>query len=221
MRDAGAGPSAHGPRWSRWVGLLLARGVWDTRVLGGANVPATGPVILAANHIGALDGPVVHGVVPRGTHILVKEEMFRGPVGLLLRAAGQIPVDRTNGRPALAAALGVLRRGGAVGIFPEGARGRGDGGDSRAGVAWLAVHGAAPVVPVAVLGTRRTGESVRHVPRPRRRLVVAFGEPLHLEPVAGQSRREAIAAAHGTLREALGRHVEATVRRTGVPLPTD
>lgn len=214
-------PSERGPRWSRQVGRFLAHVVWATEVLGADHVPLTGPVIISANHTGLVDGPVIHGVVPRGTHILVKDEVFRGPVGTVLRAAGQIPVDRFGGRPALAAGLGVLRRGGAVGIFPEGVRGRGDAAQAHAGVAWLAVTSGAPVVPTAVLGTRRTGEGVGRVPGPRRRLVVAFGPPVHLERVPGVSGRQAVADAHEVLRAVLADHVRATVARTGVALPDD
>lgn len=214
-------PSAAGPRWSRWVGRFLARVVWNTRVAGAEHVPRTGPVLLAANHLGVVDGPLVHGVAPRGTHILVKEEMFRGPLGVVLRAAGQIPVDRTGGRPALAAALAVLRRGDAVGIFPEGNRGRGDASSARAGVAWLAVSSGAPVVPVAVLGTRRTGESVGHVPGLRRRLHVEFGPPVVLERPPGTSGRAAVAHATDLLRAALAAHVQEVSERTGLALPAD
>lgn len=221
MADAVRVPGPAGPRWSRWVGRFLARVVWDTRVVGREHVPRTGPVLLAANHLGVVDGPLVHGVAPRGTHVLVKEEMFRGPVGVVLRAAGQIPVDRTGGRPALVAALAVLRRGDAVGIFPEGNRGRGDASTARAGVAWLAVSSGAPVVPVAVLGTRRTGESVGHVPGLRRRLHVEFGPPVVIERPEGASGRQAVAHATDVLRAALHAHVLAVSARTGFALPED
>ncbi|KGM14506.1 lysophospholipid acyltransferase family protein [Cellulomonas bogoriensis] len=221
MRAGPQAPGAGGPRRSRWLGWFLARVVWRTTVIGADRVPRTGQVLLAANHLGLVDGPVVHGCAPRPTHLLVKHEMFRGPVGWLLRSAGQIPVDRENGRPALSAALGVLRRGGAVGIFPEGERGRGDAATARAGVAWLAVTSGAPVVPVAVLGTRRTGEPVGRVPGVRRRLVVAFGEPVTLTgggPVRG---RAAVQRANEQLRTVLAAHVAATSAATGVALPTD
>ncbi|WP_265521120.1 lysophospholipid acyltransferase family protein [Oerskovia flava] len=222
---AGAVPSPVGPAWSRWVGRFLARAVWATGVEGRAYVPADGPVLLAANHTGLVDGPVVLGVAPRPVHILVKEEMFSGPVGLVLRAAGQIPVDRpatgTGGRAALATALAVLRRGGAVGVFPEGNRGRGDAVSARAGVAWLALNGHAPVVPVAVLGTRRTGEGVAHVPGFRRRLHVEFGPPLHLERQPGVSGRQALVDANEQIRLALVELVTAASARTGIALPTD
>ena len=59
------GPSAWGPRWSHWVGHFLAYGVWDTQVTGLAHVPAGGPVLFAANHTSAIDGPILVGVTPR------------------------------------------------------------------------------------------------------------------------------------------------------------
>ncbi|MDC7122109.1 1-acyl-sn-glycerol-3-phosphate acyltransferase [Cellulomonas fimi] len=214
-------PSPAGPAWSRWVGRFLARGVWATDVVGADRVPRTGPVLLAANHTGVVDGPILIGVAPRPTHILVKEEMFHGPVGLVLRAAGQIPVDRQGGRTALTTALGVLRRGGAVGIFPEGNRGRGDATSARAGIAWLALNGQAPVVPVAILGTRRTGEGVGHVPGFRRRLVVEFGEPVVVARAPGVSGRAALVDANEAVRVALSDLVTRASVRSGLVLPTD
>jgi 1-acyl-sn-glycerol-3-phosphate acyltransferase len=203
------------------IGQFLAHGVWDADVTGADLVPADGPVILAANHTSVVDGPLVIGVAPRPVHMMVKEAVFVGPVGSVLRTAGHIPVDGTGGRPALVAAIAVLRRGDAVGIFPEGNRGRGDAAAAFGGVAWLAVNGAAPVVPVAVLGTRRTGEGVGHIPGLRRRVVVEFGEPMHLERRAGVSGREAIAHANEAIRTSLSVLVAGASRRTGIELPTD
>lgn len=218
-----AGPSGvlPAPRWAQRVGQLLAHGVWSARVVGAEKVPTDGPVLLAANHVGVIDGPVLVGCVPRPTHVMVKQEMFSGPVGLILRRSGQIPVDRANGRTALAEALRLLKRGEAVGIFPEGNRGRGDAANAQAGVAWLAVSAGAPVVPVAMLGTRRTGESVRHVPGLRRHLHVEFGDPVRVERGAGVSGRAAIAEGNEVLRVLLAEHVRAVAERTGIALPTD
>jgi 1-acyl-sn-glycerol-3-phosphate acyltransferase len=214
-------PSTRGPAWSRWIGRFLARVVWDADVVGAHHVPTEGPVLLAANHTGVVDGPILLGVAPRRAHILVKEEMFVGPVGWVLRAAGQIPVDREGGRPALVSALGVLRRGDVVGVFPEGNRGRGDATSARAGIAWLALNGHAPVVPVAVLGTRRTGESVNHVPGLRRRLAVEFGEPIVVERAPGTSGRAALVEANEAIRVGLADLVDRAAARTALALPTD
>lgn len=214
-------PGPAGPRWARWVGGVAARTLWRTEVRGAERVPRSGPVLLAANHTGLLDGPLVLGVAPRGVHFLVKESMFRWPIGPVLRAAGQIPVDRSSGRTALSTALAVLRRGGVVGIFPEGNRGRGDAASARAGVAWLALAADAPVVPVAVLGTRRTGESVNRLPGPGRRLVVEFGEPLTVRRPDGASGRVALTHVTDRIRDALSDLVQVVSGRTGVPLPAD
>lgn len=214
-------PSPAGPAWSRWLGRAFSHVLWATEVVGAQNVPRTGPVLLAANHTGLIDGPVLAGASPRPAHIMVKEEMFTGPVGLVLRAAGQIPVDRDGGRTALTLAQAVLRRGGVVGIFPEGNRGRGDAASARAGIAWLALNAPAPVVPVAVLGTRRTGESVGQVPRLRRRLVVEFGPPVVVERAPGTSGRAALVEANEAVRVALSDVVARAVARSGLELPTD
>lgn len=221
MTDAGR-PRVPGERgWARWIGRVLAHGVWATDVAGTEHVPLDGPVLFAANHTGVVDGPLMFGAAPRAMHILVKEEMFAGPIGWLLHGSGQIPVDREGGRAALVASLGVLQRGGAVGIFPEGNRGRGDAAAARGGVAWLALRSGAPVVPVAVLGTRRTGEGVNHIPGLRRRLVVEFGPPVDVVRADGASGRTALDQANATLRDALSAVVAAATRRTGIELPTD
>ncbi|GIG39403.1 lysophospholipid acyltransferase family protein [Cellulomonas phragmiteti] len=213
-------PSGRGPVWARPVGWFLAHVLWDAHVTGAERVPRTGPVVLAANHVAALDGPLLVGTAPRGLHVLVKAEMFRGPLGGLLRAAGQIPVDRTMARPALQSALGVLRRGGAVGIFPEGTRGGGTVEQVRAGAAWLAVNGDAQVVPVAILGARRPGDPPRGLPALRRTLHVEFGDPVDVRSAAGP-RRAAIDHAAGVIRDALADLVVAAQERTGVRLPAD
>lgn len=215
------GPSERGPRWARWIGRFLARVVWNTEVTAAHLVPADGPVLFAANHTGIVDGPILLGVSPRPSHMLVKSEMFWGPVGSVLRAAGQIPVEHDGGRSALSNALVVLKRGGVVGVFPEGNRGKGDAASARAGIAWLALNGHAPVVPVAVLGTRRTGESVGHVPGLRRRLAIEFGEPLVLERGAGMSGRAALEGANESIRAALAELVDRASARSGLALPTD
>lgn len=212
-------PSASGPSWSRWVGRALARGLWSTCIEGQQHVPSSGPVIIAANHTGIIDGPLLLGAAPRPLHILVKQEMFHGPIGGVLRTAGQIPVDRSSGRAALHTAREVLARGDAVGIFPEGNRGSGGVESGRAGVAWLALESGAPVVPAAILGTRRTHEKPGHIPGPRRRLFVIFGEPITVTRTPGMTGRAALHDANERLRIALAEHVAGRVSSTGISLP--
>ncbi|UFU08156.1 lysophospholipid acyltransferase family protein [Ruania halotolerans] len=208
-----------GPTWSRRVGWCLAHGVWNTRVVGAERMPRTGRLLVAANHTGIIDGPLLHGVIPRESHIIIKEEMFSGIIGFLMRNAGQIPVDRRNGRAALQTALTLLNEDRLVGVFPEGTRGSGDVTQTKAGIAWLAVRSGAPVLPVAILGTRPAGKKPGHIPGFRGRLTVEFGTPFQaVDPGVGVGRA-AVTEAMGTIQEQLSTHVYGASERHGIPLP--
>ena len=214
-------PALWRPKFSRPAGWMFCRVVWPSKIIGRKLVPSSGPVLIVANHTGLIDGPVLHGAIPRPNHILIKQEMFKRFLGWYLPFVGQIPVDRTTPRAALGAGLGVLKAGGTVAIFPEGARGRGDGTDAKAGAAWLAVNGAAQIVPVAILGTRRSGESIGIIPRPGRRLTIEFGQPFTVVPQEGESRSKAVARAATEIQEGLVSHVDQAVAKHRIELPTD
>ena len=156
-------------------------------VTGRENVPATGPVILASNHLSFIDSMVIPLSAPRRVHYLAKAEYFTGTgVGgwltrTLFTGLGAMPVQRQTSRAAqeaLDTALAVLRRGEGFGIYPEGTRSR-DGRLARGktGVAWLALTADCPVVPVAVSGTDRVQPVDSRWPRPHR-VSVTFGTPL-------------------------------------------
>lgn len=221
MSPRAAGPGVWGPRWSRWVGAILAFVVYRTKVHGLRRVPRRGPVILVANHSAFIDGPLVHGVVRRrGTHFLITERMFSGFLGVVLRAAGQIPVDQT-GRGALTRALAVLRRDGVVGVFPEGTRGNGDITETQGGAAWLAVQTEAAVVPVAIFGTRREGEKPSSWPPLWRRLHVAFGAPFTITKPESVKGAPLVRAAQAEIAAKLRDHVHATSDAVGMAVLTD
>lgn len=166
----------------------LARLVYRPVIEGRGNVPRHGAVILAANHLSALDSVIIPLVAPRPVAFLAKAEYFERPglTGWLLRtlltAIDAIPVRRGGHRAAQASletAAEVLASGGAFGIHPEGSRSR-DGRlyRGRTGVAWLALTSGAAVVPVAVLGTDRIQPVGSWLPRIGR-VTVRFGTPLH------------------------------------------
>lgn len=221
MTDGKRGvPSGLTMTWSRPVGWILDHLVYRTTVTGKDNVPTGGPVIFAANHISFLDGPVMFGASPRPMHILVKQEMFQGFLGRVLHASGQLPVDRRGDRAALQRCKEVLDAGRCVGILPEGTRGSGAAADINGGVAWLALNSGAPVVPVAILGTRKGDEHLDSVPRPGRRFHVSFGNALTLGRRAGESGRASMDRAALEIRAALAGHVQDSIQLSGQPLPT-
>lgn len=210
--------SRRGPAWSRYLGWAMDHLYWHTTVVGKHHIPASGPVLVAANHVGIMDGPVVHGALPRGSHFMVKQEFFDSPLGFLMRLSGQIPVDRQAGSASLRQALTLLKEGRVVGIFPEGTRGRGAIEHVHPGVAWLALRSEAPLIPTAVLGTRRSGDKRSHVPGFRAHLHVEFGEPIMIE-TAGLKGRAATEAAIKQISAALHSHITAVSTRTGIGLP--
>ena len=167
----------------------LAKAVWRPTVSGLENVPATGGVILASNHLSFVDSVVIPVVVPRKVVFLAKSDYFEGPglKGAATKAwfegLGMLPVDRDDTRAAVASldvALEVLGRGEAFGIYPEGTRSR-DGRiyRGRTGVAHLALTAGVPVVPVGLVGT----EDIQPVGSNRPRVVpvsISFGAPIEV-----------------------------------------
>ncbi|MFF1547830.1 lysophospholipid acyltransferase family protein [Streptomyces sp. NPDC058291] len=210
-------PSERGAEVGRRIGVGLMYGLFKPRVLGAWKVPATGPLIFAINHSHNIDGPMVMGVAPRPTHFLIKKEAFIGPLDPFLTGIGQLKVDRdTTDRTAITRALGVLDNGGVLGIFPEGTRGEGDFAALRAGLAYFAVRGGAPIVPVAVLGsTERRGRLIKALPPLRSRVDVVFGEAFEAGDGSGRRTRKALDEATERIQKQLAAHLENARRLTG------
>ena len=158
------------------------------QVYGRENVPLSGPLIVACNHVSYVD-PVALGVaMPRPIAYMAKVELFQIPVlGPLIGGLGAYPVDRgKHDVYAIRSSLRALQDGKAIGIFPEGTRNR--TGDARVhrGVALLASLSQAPVLPAFVRG----GDRAKRLGK----LEVAFGEPLRLgESSNGKASREDLA----------------------------
>jgi 1-acyl-sn-glycerol-3-phosphate acyltransferase len=205
-RPVDTSPSDLPPGTSRWlhdfgrwiVGWIF---VLPLRlcVHGRDRLPATGPIVLVANHSSMLDGPVISTAVRRRRPVfLIKQEMFHGLVGALLTKVGQLAINRdVPDRAPLLAAVRVLRGGGMIGIFPEGTRGSGEVAEARNGAAWLARSANAVVVPVVVRGALRP-EGRRRRFRPR--VDVLVGEPFS---VSGQRGKAGMAVATEQIRVAL------------------
>lgn len=205
---------------TRW----LIRRRFGVRLQGAEHVPATGQVILASNHIGLVDGPLLAIFSPRPVHALTKIEMFQGRAGAFLRAAGQIPLDRFHPDPsAVKTCVRVLRAGGAVGIFPEGTRGAGDLGRFHRGAAYLALITGAPVVPVTVLGSREAGAGTNALPPKGGTVDIVYGAPYRLQAAPWPRTREQVGQSSLLLRRhmlaALDEALAATGRELPGPLP--
>jgi 1-acyl-sn-glycerol-3-phosphate acyltransferase len=214
----------HPPTWllhggrpaSRW----LIRRRYDVREHGTGNVPPQGPVIVAANHTGVIDGPLLAIFGPRPVHALTKEEMFAGPLGPVLRVTGQVRLDRyATDLRAIRTCLHVLEHGGAVGIFPEGNRGAGDLTRFKNGAAYLALVSGAPIVPLTMFGTRPPGGGKDAMPRSGAVVDLVYGAPYRVERTPWPRTRALVQATSDRLHARMQEELAAGLALTGQTLP--
>lgn len=218
--DEAVHPSHRLLRLLRPAGRVWFRSRYDVRTHGEHHVQPRGPHIVASNHIGLLDGPLLAAFAPRPVHALTKKEMFEGRTGVALRAVGQIPLSRYEVDPsAMKDCLRVLRDGGVVAIYPEGTRGAGDFGRFQNGVAYLALVTGAPVVPLVVFGTREPGGGIDSVPERGARFDLVFGSPVYLEARPWPRRQHEVRRAADELRKTLLDHLARAQDLTGRQLP--
>jgi 1-acyl-sn-glycerol-3-phosphate acyltransferase len=207
----------------------VARLIYRPVIEGRENIPRTGALLLASNHLSFIDSFVIPLVAPRRVVFLAKSEYFTGHGigGLCTRwlftAVGAIPVQRGSlgaAQEALESALEVLKDGLAFAVYPEGTRSR-DGRlyRGRTGVAWLALTAGCPVVPVALSGTQDIQPVGSRIPRIRR-VTVRFGKPLDFSRLRdakpAPARREATDAIMAAIHELSGQEV---VARYNQPKP--
>jgi 1-acyl-sn-glycerol-3-phosphate acyltransferase len=190
------------------------------RVLDGQKLPKKGGVILAGNHVGVADGPLLAIFATRPVHALTKQEMFKGFMNQFLLSAGQIPLDRFNPDPlAVKRCLKVLRSGHVVGIFPEGSRGAGEFDRFHTGAAYLAMVTGAPIVPVVQFGTREPGAGNHSLPAKGVVVDMVFGDPITIPSTPWPRRKRDVAQASLALRQQLIAHLEHAKTLTGRTLP--
>ncbi len=180
------------PRYSRGayrvIKLVLGGAMnrmYNVRVEGLDNVPATGTGIVAANHISFLDSLFIPLVLPRRVTYLAKAEYWESwKTRWFFDLVGQIPVkrqDSAKAQEALEAGLRVLGRGGLLGIYPEGTRSP-DGClyRGKTGVARMAVQASSPIIPVGLIGTREIMAKEAKLPSLRGEVTVRFGKPMEI-----------------------------------------
>jgi len=178
----------------------LARVIYRPHIDGKANVPRTGPVIFASNHLSFIDSIAIPVAAPRPVHFLAKASYFDSwGSRQFFTSIGAIAVERGAGQAALDALdqqRRLLDEGSSVALYPEGTRSL-DGRlyKGRTGVAFLALETGAPVVPVGLIGTDKVMPVGAKMPSLTERITVRFGEPLdlghHGPASSGRARRAA------------------------------
>jgi 1-acyl-sn-glycerol-3-phosphate acyltransferase len=164
-------------------------------IRGIENVPKQGSLLVTANHLSAMDPPLLGVEIGRPMIFMAKEELFHpGFLGYFMYRLGAFPVHRGRmDREALRRSAEVLARKKVLAMFPEGHRRGVEGYQPQGfmGAALIAERSGVPILPVGICGTERIKGWKWIMHRPR--IIICIGVPFHLIPAAGKSRRDELA----------------------------
>ncbi len=166
--------------------------LFSLRMTGREHLPRKGPAILAMNHQSFLDPPLAGSLVPGDIFFLARRNLMKPPLlHWLLPRLNVIPVDLDGqDRTALKQVLRLLKQGERILLFPEGTRSK-DGSllPGKPGLGLIAAKSGAPIIPMRISGANkalpRSGGRLRLCP-----VLVAVGEPLQIEEIAGEADRD-------------------------------
>jgi 1-acyl-sn-glycerol-3-phosphate acyltransferase len=167
-------------RFAARAGLRLAGCRLEAEGL--ERLPRRGPLVLASNHASYADVSTLLALLPSGFLFVAKREVLRFPlVGAFVRRCGHLTVDRWDALQSVSDADVVgqaLRAGETVLFFPEGTFVAATGlRPFRLGAFMAAALASAPVVPLALRGTRHVMRGDWGLPRPGR-ISLWVGEPV-------------------------------------------
>ncbi len=148
--------------------------------------------VYVANHLSYMDTPVLYAKLPFQFRILAKQSLWKVPfIGSYLQHSGQVPVDSSSSRSAVASLLrGVetLQSGLPLVLFPEGGRTpNGHLHNMQAGSAWMAIRSQVPIVPVTLIGSYEFLPMHTYTLHPRP-IHIVVGDPI---PTTGLTTRDA------------------------------
>lgn len=202
---------AHDPTWvyeavrliTTWISLP-----YRARAISVANVPASGPFIVAPNHFSNMDHFFAAIHIPRRIRFMAKSQMFgqNAVLDYIYKYGGVFPVRRGHhDEEAFKTAHAILERGGGVLMYAEGGRSRtGRLGEAKPGVGRLALEAGVPVIPVAIHGS----QGVRRWKRMSfPKVTVQYGEPMRFDPVAEPTKEQQLAASEQVFEQVKSMYV--------------
>jgi len=183
-----------------WAKMILTTACVRVHVEGEQHINPSQAAVYAANHLSALDIPVLYSCLPGQFRIMAKRELFSYPfMGWHLTRSGQIPIEQGDARASLRSlnrASGSLRKGMPLAIFPEGGRSpHGRMRDFMGGAFYMAIKAQAPVVPIIIVGTYELLPMNNFHLRPGK-VQMIIGEPIPTEGMVPRQMEELSARVH-------------------------
>lgn len=191
--------------WAR--SILFATGV-KVEVVGLEKLEKGKPYIFMGNHQSQFDIFCVQGYLAWNLRWLAKKELFDIPIfGAALKKGGSIPVDRSNGRKAMASLAEAAKRihnGCSVIIFPEGTRSA-DGKlqTFKSGGMVVAIKSKVEVVPIAICGSREILAKGQFLPKSGT-VTLRIGDPINIEGYVMKQKTELAEMLQGKVQDLLG-----------------
>lgn len=177
-------------RFFRWLFSTF----FDWKIVGQEFIPKTGPLIVTINHLSAFDLPTLGSVMvdagwQPGVHMFTisKQELFEKPLlPKLMAQLGMFPVYRNQSDvTAMRTILAIFKRGGILGIAPEGTRSpTGHLQLFQPGVAKIAIQKRVPILPVGLVGMEKVLPIGAKLPR-RVPIEIHFGPVYELSEYYG------------------------------------
>jgi len=171
---------------------LLLKVFWRMEIIGIENLPESGGLIIASNHVSYLDPAVLAASLNRKIYFITKKEVFKnGFVSFIFKNLNAISVDRENADIlALKKAINILREGKVLGIFPEGSRSsNGELQELKLGAIRIAMKTGVPILPVGIIGTHKIYP--RGIKLPilfKYKIIVKYGAPQYLNQLKSRDK---------------------------------
>lgn len=150
----------------------IFKAIYKPTIIGKRRIPQTGRIILAGNHTNYFDCILVGCATERCVHYLAKDELMRGPLKIIFKNMGIIPVNRrTKDKAALETAVQYLNDEKLIGIFPEGTINRTEDVimPFKFGAVKMARDTRTPIIPFVITGKYKPFE---------RNIKIQFMEPI-------------------------------------------
>lgn len=157
---------------------------YSPRIIGAEKIPKDSAIVIAGNHKHVYDQCLTIIATKRVIHYMAKKEYFEGKLAPLFRFVGCIPVDRSKRDFSSAmSALKVLKKGGAIGIFPEGTRNKTDKFllNFKTGAVAMAKKTGAYIVPFGLTGDYKFRS---------KNLTIRYGEPFKADNMSVEEANE-------------------------------